>query len=57
MGRLVGGTLVASVSAVALVLLCARVVDAQAVKGSLVGNIMRSVRNPRCLASPSRSPR
>jgi hypothetical protein len=40
MGRLRGRTLVASVVAGALVLVCARVADAQAVKGSLVGNIM-----------------
>jgi hypothetical protein len=40
MGRFVGRTLVASVLAGAFVVVCARVVDAQAVKGSLVGNIM-----------------
>ena len=56
MGRLVGGTLVRSVSVAALVLMCAGVVGAQAVKGSLVGNIMDQS-GPRCLASPSRSPK
>jgi hypothetical protein len=35
-----GRTLAASVLAGAFVVLCARVVGAQAVKGSLVGNIM-----------------
>ena len=40
MGRLLGGTLVRGVSGVALVLMCARVVDAQAVKGALLGNII-----------------
>jgi hypothetical protein len=40
MGRLVGGTLVRSVSVAALILMCAGVVGAQAVKGSLVGNIV-----------------
>ena len=40
MGRSMVRTLVASVLAGAFVVLCARVVGAQAVKGSLVGNIM-----------------
>src|SRR6185295_18052633 len=40
MGRSMGRTLAASVLAGAFVVLCARVVGAQAVKGSLVGNIM-----------------
>ena len=40
MGRSLGRALVASVLAGAFVVVCARVVDAQAVKGSLVGNIM-----------------
>src|SRR5713101_7062399 len=42
MDRLLGRTLVRSVSAAALVLTCARVVDAQAVKGGLLGNIVDS---------------
>src|SRR5213594_1751232 len=42
MDRLLGRTLVRSVSAAALVLTCARVVDAQAVKGALLGNIVDS---------------
>jgi hypothetical protein len=40
MGRSLGRTLVVSVLAGAFVVVCSRVVDAQAVKGSLVGNIM-----------------
>jgi carboxypeptidase family protein/TonB-dependent receptor-like protein len=40
MGRLRGRALVVSVVAGAFVLMCARVSDAQAVKGSLVGNIV-----------------
>src|SRR5436309_5236389 len=40
MDRLLGRTLVRSVSAAALVLTCAHVVDAQAVKGALLGNIV-----------------
>src|SRR5437773_8182603 len=42
MDRLLGRTLVRSVSAAALVLTCAHVVDAQAVKGALLGNIVDS---------------
>src|SRR5438034_4026592 len=42
MDCLLGRTLVRSVSAAALVLTCAHVVDAQAVKGALLGNIVES---------------
>ena len=42
MDCLLGRTLVRSVSAAALVLTCAHVVDAQAVKGALLGNIVDS---------------